>query len=127
MKDGGVAGGRGDDGITEECGTCSEELILHTKALGRPRSPPRRRPGQFCSGLHVSMPLELQEEHKHGYFQVTTLEIIGARNPGLLQEYGGHIEIMKAWAKSTESHGVRVKKGIECWKKITVSPFKEIQ
>ena len=62
-----------------------------------------------------------------GIVQVAALGIIGARDPGLLCEHGGHIEISKPWAKSLLKRMGYVKRKGSNAGKVTVSQFKEIQ
>ena len=53
--------------------------------------------------------------------------IIAARNPALLTQHGGHIEITKAWAKSLFQRMGYVKRKCSNAGKITVARFEELQ
>ena len=53
--------------------------------------------------------------------------IIAAKNPALLAQHGGHIEITKAWAKSIFQRMGYVKRKCSNAGKITVGCFKELQ
>ena len=53
--------------------------------------------------------------------------IIAARNPALLVQHGGHLEITKAWAKSLFQRMGYVKRKCSNAGKVTVARFEEVQ
>ena len=53
--------------------------------------------------------------------------VIASKNPGLLREHGGHIEVTKAWAKSLLMWMGYVKRKCSNAGKISVSHFEEVK
>ena len=53
--------------------------------------------------------------------------VIASKNPGLLREHGGHIEVTKAWTKSLLMRMGYVKRKCSNAGKISVSHFEEIK
>lgn len=124
VKDGGVAVGSGDDGITEE-NAAPVVKSLPTKAQGRPLLlgvELDKSVQDYINALRVAGGVV-----NTAIVQAAAVGIIGARDPGLLREHGGHIEITKAWAKSLLKRMGYVKRKGSNAGKITVSQFKEIQ
>ena len=92
VKDGGVVGGSGDDGTTENAAPVVKSLP--TKAQGRPlllSTELDKSVQDYINALQVAGGVV-----NTAIFQAAALGIIGARDPGLLREYGGHIELIKA-------------------------------
>jgi hypothetical protein len=124
VKGGGVAGGSGDAGITED-NAVAVVKILPTKAQGRPLllgAELDKSVQEYVSALRVAGGVV-----NTAIVQAAALGIVGARDSGLLREHGGHIDISKPWAKSLlKRMGYEKRKGSNAGK-LTVSQFKEIQ
>ena len=118
VKDGGVAGST-EENVTPIVNT------LPTKAQGRPLligAELDTTVQEYINALRVAGGVV-----NTGIVQAAALGVIGARDPGLLREHGGHIEISKPWAKSLLKRMGYVKRKGSNAGKVTVSQFKELQ
>ena len=122
VKDGGIRGG--SDGVAEE-NVAPAVKSLPTKPQGRPlllSAELDKSVQDYINALRVAGGVV-----NTAIVQAASLGIIAARDPGLLREHGGHIEITKAWAKSLLKRMGYVKRKGSNAGKITVSQFNEIQ
>lgn len=114
--------------VAGECSgesTVPEVKSLPTKAQGRPLLLGRQLDDSVQE--YIDAMRKVGGVVNTGIVMAAARGITASRNPGLLREHGGHIEITKAWAKSLLMRMGYVKRKCSNAGKVSVSRFKEVQ